>query len=50
MSGVRGTRTEEVQLKAAGNGSELCEIAGVPVSEKECLPNSGVCVKMCVVI
>lgn len=50
MSGVCGTRTEEVQLKAAGNGSELCEIVGVPVREKECLQNMGVCVKMCVVI
>lgn len=48
MSGVCGTRTEEVQLKAAGNCSELCEIVGVPVSEKECLQYMSV--KMCVVV
>lgn len=45
MSGVCGTRTEEVQLKTAGNCSELCEFVGVPASEKESMSFR---VKVCV--
>lgn len=37
VSGVCGTRTEEGQLKAAGNGSELYVSVGEPVSEVMCM-------------